>query len=276
MNSSDFLNLIEFETDEISHLFRKASAEGKGTPQEIADRRESVVKKFLEKYFPFPYRVAKGNIIDSYGLRSNSIDCIVLNPCHPFTVSNENNFSIIFSDGVDIAVEVKPNLGNQKELFRSLEQVRSVKQLRRKKSGIHRKIGTKLDSERDLTSKQIPTIIFCEKAYSKIDTLINKVGKYYIEKQIQKREQFDMIVINGEGILFNSRKNMNIFFGDSWEGLFFVKYEKKTLAMMLFYLNKFPQCDLKLGPSVINFYMTDDTKGSRTNEAINEALKRLN
>jgi hypothetical protein len=136
MNSNDFLNLIAAESKEISHFFKKASIEGKGTPQEVSDRREVAVKRFIEKYFPFPYRVAKGNIIDSYGKRSNSIDCLILNPCHPYTVTNENKYSIIFADGVDVAIEVKPDLKNINELERGLNQARSVKMLRRQKLGI--------------------------------------------------------------------------------------------------------------------------------------------
>lgn len=101
--------LLKVEAKEIAASFEKASIEGEGTPQEVSDRREEVVKGFLMKYFPFPYRVVKGNIIDSFGNRSNSIDCIVLNPSHPHTVDPLNGkASIIFADGVDFAIEVKP------------------------------------------------------------------------------------------------------------------------------------------------------------------------
>ena len=54
-----------FKSSIIAASFEKASIEGEGTPQEVADRREEVVKRFLEKYFPFPYRVVKGNIINN-------------------------------------------------------------------------------------------------------------------------------------------------------------------------------------------------------------------
>lgn len=72
------IELLSIEANEISNAFKKASLEGAGTPQEISDRREGAFKYFLEKYFPYPYRVVKGNIIDSYGNTSQSIDCIVL------------------------------------------------------------------------------------------------------------------------------------------------------------------------------------------------------
>ncbi|MFM2291775.1 MAG: hypothetical protein RIS29_1588 [Bacteroidota bacterium] len=85
------LKLLEFESKEIQLSFEKASIEGEGTPQEVADRREiALVKAFVEKYFPFPFRITKGNIIDSNDNRSNSIDCIILNPSHPYTIDPKN------------------------------------------------------------------------------------------------------------------------------------------------------------------------------------------
>jgi len=83
---------------------------------------------FIKKYFPFPFRLAKGQIIDSFGKESASIDCILLNPNHPYTTnSNEKHFSAILSDGVDVAIELKPDLNSEKEIHRSLKQIKSVK-----------------------------------------------------------------------------------------------------------------------------------------------------
>ena len=276
MNSEDFLELIEFETEEINHFFKKASIEGKGTSQEVSDRREIAVKKFLERYFPFPYRVAKGNIIDSFGLRSNSIDCILLNPCHPNTVTDENKYSVIFADGVDVAIEVKPDLSNKNEIFRSLEQIRSVKKLRRQKSDYVKQIGKKINEEGELTRKQISSVIFGNKTFVNIETLINHIGNYYIENKIIAREQFDLIVINGRGILYNSRLNHNISFSEQHQGLYFMEYDTKTLAIFLLQLNKFPQCEMKLGKPVLSFYYTQtETELATYVEEINKGLLEI-
>lgn len=273
MNSGDFLNLIEFETDEINHFFKKASIEGKGTSQEVSDRREIAVKRFLEKFFPFPYRIAKGNIIDSYGHRSNSIDCLILNPSHPHTVSDENKYSIIFADGVDVAVEVKPDLSSKKEIYRSLEQIKSVKNLRRQKYGLFEVHPKKFSEEQILTAKQIPSIIFSNKTYSNIETLIVKIGNYYIDNKINSREQFDMIVINDRGILFNSRKDLNINFSEKHQGFYFVEFGKKTLATFLLYLNKFPQCEIRMGNPVLDYYFKLEEQTIATlNEEINKKI----
>lgn len=44
------LQLLEIETQDIQKAFAKASIEGRGTPQEIADRREGFIKSLIEKY----------------------------------------------------------------------------------------------------------------------------------------------------------------------------------------------------------------------------------
>ena len=64
---NNLIKLLKIEGTEINHFFEKASFEGEGTPQEVSDRGKGTLTSFLKKYFPFPYRIAKGNIRDSYG-----------------------------------------------------------------------------------------------------------------------------------------------------------------------------------------------------------------
>lgn len=105
------LELLKIELSEIHNGFMKASVEGKGTPQEVAERREQIVQRFFEKYYPFPFRITKGNIVDSFGNSSHSIDCVILDPSHPYTIDSANNRpSILFTDGVDFAIEIKGSL----------------------------------------------------------------------------------------------------------------------------------------------------------------------
>jgi len=105
------LELLKIELSEIHNGFMKASVEGKGTPQEVAERREQIVQRFFEKYYPFPFRITKGNIVDSFGNSSHSIDCVILDPSHPYTIDSANNRpSILFTVGVDFAIEIKGSL----------------------------------------------------------------------------------------------------------------------------------------------------------------------
>ena len=114
LSNLDLLALLEQEANEICSGFELARLEGKGTPQEVADRNEFVIQSFFKKYYPIPYWVTKGNIVDSYNNRSCSVDCVILNPSHPHTFVREvNKPSIIFADGVDFAIEIKPDLRNK-------------------------------------------------------------------------------------------------------------------------------------------------------------------
>lgn len=248
------LQLLEVEAKEIKLSFEKASIEGEGTPQEVADRREMIlIKSFLEKYFPFPYRVAKGNIVDSYNNRSSSIDCIVLSPSHPYTIDPKNeSASIIFADGVDFAIEVKPDFGNKKEIERGLNQIRSVKKLRRRRDSILLK--SNYSEEHLKNAKQIPTFIFADKTYANLRLLIQYIIDYYISNEVPLNEQFDFIVINNRTIIFNSRENTYSFLPPT-KGIIFAETNEDTIATFLLLLNRIPKSEATIGPSVLEFYL---------------------
>lgn len=250
------IDILKIEALEIKTSFEKASIEGKGTPQEVADRRERIlVKSFLEKYFPFPYRITKGNIIDKYGARSNSIDCIVLNPSHPYTIDPRNDSaSIIFADAVDYAIEVKPDLANKIEIERALNQIRSVKKLKRKRHGLI--FESKYSKEIIENAKHIPTFIFADKTYVEIRNLIAHIVNYYVDNNVPKNEQFDFIVINNRVILFNARKDSYISFGD-YEGILYSETKENTLAVFLLYMNKMPRSQAEMGENIIEIYLND-------------------
>ena len=168
MKTHKLVELLRIESNEINLAFQKASLEGQGTPQEVADRREPIVQSFFEKYFPFPFRIVKGNIVDISENVSNSIDCIILNPSHPYTVDKTNGRpSIVFADATDFAIEIKPDLSQKSEVERSLEQMISVKRL------------TRVDNTK------IKAIVFSNTTYSKIQTLIDNIVEYHILKSNQ-------------------------------------------------------------------------------------------
>jgi len=269
----DFLKLLEFESKEINHLFEKASIEGKGTPQEVSDRRETAVKKFLEKYFPFPYRIAKGNIIDSYGKRSNSIDCIILNPSHPYTVSDDEKYSIIFADGVDIAIEVKPDLSKESEIERSLSQIASVKRLRRKRNGLLLK--SKFSDGAYSNSYTIPTFIFGNKTYKNIKLLVEKIVNYYTKNGTPKNEQFDFLVVNNELVLFNSKKDSYFTLPNGVEGICYLELGDKTLPFFLMYLNGLPQSAPRMNSTVLEHYFNFDSMNYKGFTDLNKKLLEI-
>lgn len=46
----DLLQLIKADAEELEIQFRRASVQGRGTPQEISDFRENAVQSFLSNY----------------------------------------------------------------------------------------------------------------------------------------------------------------------------------------------------------------------------------
>lgn len=262
------IELLRAETKEIAASFEKASIEGAGTPQEVADRREEVIKKFLEKYFPFPFRIVKGNIIDSYGNRSNSIDCIVLGPSHPYTVDPVNGkASVILADGVDFAIEVKPDLAQKTELERGLEQIRSVKRLRRVRTGFAS------EPEQIERAKLIPGFIFSDTTYANIRTLISNIVDYYVNNAVPKSEQFDLIVVNNRLIVTNNSSKTKLHRRDL-EGIAVYETGEDTLAYFLFLMNLLPKSEPDIDQNIMKIYLRD-TPGH--NEVIFDDLnKKLN
>lgn len=267
---TDLLDLLAFEMQEIDFRFGKSRIEGKGTPQEVADRREAVVANFLSKYFPFPFRVAKGNISDSFGKRSASIDCLVLNPDHPYTVSDDGRFSLILADGVDFAIEVKPELTSKSEIERALHQIHTVKSLTRVRSG---KLGGGASA-----AEKIPGIVFCNTTYANLELLAKTVVDYYESKGIKRLHQFDFIVINNRAIFINMRKGSyfrpaNESIGD---GMYFLNSGDKTFAAFLLYLNSLELSAPRVTSSVLSHYIKNDSLGKLTwFEPLNHRLNQL-
>ena len=241
------IELLQIESAEIATSFKKASIEGEGTPQEVSDRREEVVKKFFAKYFPFPFRIVKGNIVDSYGNRSQSIDCVILNPSHPYTIDPSNErASIIFADGADYAIEIKPDLANKDEIERALRQIQSVKKLKRVRHGL---LG-KHDPVKLENAKRIPAFIYSDITYVDCRTLVKHIVDYYVEKAVPKEEQFDLIVVNNRLMLFNFRKDSYIT-NKAAEGIYFAELGQNTLATFLLWMNSIPKSEPDIGENII-------------------------
>ena len=270
----DVLELLRLEGQEIDFAFKKASLEGKGTPQEISDHREAVLTRFLEKFFPFPYRIAKGSIRDSYGNSSMSIDCILLNPAHPYTISNDKKFSIILADGTDLAIELKPDLNTKTELIRSLKQITSVKTLQRKKGEGFSVLFNYTDTYKK-NLKRIPGIIFSNKTYKDEKQLIQVVVNFYNDNQISRDKQFDLIVVNNRFLVLNNKKDYYLYHSAFSEGIIILDFKKNTLAAFLFYLNRLPQSESRMSSTVLEHYINTKFDDARTYSNYNKTLLQI-
>ena len=242
---NDRLNeLLRHESRRLAEEFELSSSLGRGTPQEISDFRENALQALLKRVLPPTYRVARGKIIDSFNNVSASIDCAILNPIHPFTVDSLNKFALIFADGVDCAIELKPDISNFDYLMAGLEQVRTVKRLRRCLSeGIkewnlpHEGRPSKEEKE---FYRTIPCFIFAMKGPVDLDNLTAKIITYYRDNEVPLLEQFDYIVLHRRGIV------SNVKFADTdvhcclkpdvsvpRTGFFWEEWEENTLAAFL-------------------------------------------
>ena len=247
------VDLLGIEANEIALSYEKSSIEGAGTPQEVADRREECFRKFLAKYFPFPFRIVKGNIVDSYGRKSNSIDCIILNPSHPYTIDVKNErASIIMADGVDYAVEIKSDLSSKTEIERALMQIQSVKKLRRIKHGL---LFQNKNSDLQIEcAKTVPGVIVADKTYGNLKLLIERIYEYYKKNEVPKIEQVDLILINNRCLIYNFRNDMYVT-NDHSEGIAFWEGKEKCLAAFLYEINAFPHCEPMMSQSIMKMYL---------------------
>lgn len=271
--NDDFITLMKLEYKELNLALTKASIEGKGTPQEIADRKENLFHDFFKKYFPFPYLIVKGNITDSFNKRSASIDCIILDPSHPHTIDSKNNkASIIFADGVDYAIEIKGELkdsndsNTKSELKRALEQVKSVKELTRVRNGLIFK-----KDQNEYTYK-IPTIIMAESTYKNIDFLIDRIIKYYKDNKIKRINQFDIIVVAGYIIVNSCKGAISI---NNSHGLFCIEAGDETLAALLLLMSNMPLVQPTMNENIYNIYLDNLNFNSYYKDSWNKELEEI-
>ncbi|MEI2342158.1 hypothetical protein FA002_02215 [Priestia megaterium] len=262
----DFLEILRYDSEELQARFKRSSIEGRGTSQEISDFREHAVQEFVKKYYPFPYRISKGGIYDSYGRRSDSVDCLILNPNHPHTVNQSGKHSLIVADGVDVAIEVKPDIANRHELHRALVQGRSVKLLRRRVNTLLF-VNQRPEYIRDL-SKQVPFFIFSMKAKADIDVTIQEIKSYYEENEVPISEQLDVVVIIDKGIIVNYKYKelypWNADFTDEQKGgWFFEEWGANTLAGFLFHLDRVFGASTDINEKFLKYYLLSETYPSR-------------
>ena len=246
---NELKEILRLDRKELLHSFEKSSITGKGTPEQVADAREVALRNFLEKYFPFPYRICKGIISDSYGNRSNSIDSIVINPTHPNTIAANSNPFFLGVEGVDYAIELKPCFNSTKEIKRGLSQIRSVKRLKRRKARL-----LLSGSEKNLDkSFKVPCVIFCEKTYKNPHKLKQTVVSYYIKNQIPKDEQVDIICCLDGTFVVNSSEEKFLYY--EVDDLIYTNLGEDVLYYLLYFLAILPQSALRMQSDVYIHYI---------------------
>ena len=176
-----------------------------GTPEAVANFREDFIREIVGRIYEQSFRMSKGPIFDTFGNRSNSIDCVVCAPNHPLFLDRLGRDTALLVDGVHSAIEIKPDISSMPasygaELIRGLEQLRSCKRLLRTEAGITSlELGRAHPALRDWLLR-VPAHMFSVKAGDLITTA-QYIGGYYQEKQVPLSEQFDFLVVLGLGML---------------------------------------------------------------------------
>jgi len=176
-----------------------------GTPEAVASYRETFIQEIVGRFFPRTYRVAKGAIYDSFGGRSNSIDCVVCAPNHPLLLDTLGRITTLLVEGVHCAIEIKPDVTDRPEdfgrsrrtrpeLIRGLDQVRTVKRLMRRETGLLSLGGIPVQGSAELHdyARRIPTYLFSVKS-TNIDRSCEYVNDYYFENRVPVAMAFKVI-----------------------------------------------------------------------------------
>ncbi len=239
--------------------FEKASSLGEGTSQEVAEFRENSLRDFISRFYPLPYRIVKGKVHDSYDNGpSSSIDCIIVNQVHPNLIDSQGKFQLLLADGIDTAIELKPDISKSSELIRALNQGVSIKKLRRVKGSF---LFTKGKPDVVIeSSRQIPFYIFTTRIkQNKFDT-VQEIENYYRSNSVPLENQLDGIFVHGLGVI-NHIKSIE-FFGYQWNlvdeektGWFLEKWNDATLAGMLLRLELSFHSVAKVQESVLSRYV---------------------
>lgn len=253
------IEILKDEAESLSKEFKKASILGQGTSQEIADYREHAFQSFISRFFPNPYRVVKGKIHDSYGNGpSASIDCVLVNPEHPHLIDTHQKFQLLLADGVDLAIEVKPDLSKADELARALKQAVSVKKLRRVK-GPFLLLRNKPDHVIE-ASRQIPFFLFTQKVKSNVIDTVHEIMSWYADNSIPTESQLDAIAIQDIGLL-NYIKHPDFYYY-GWEvpehektGWFLESWGEAMLGGFLLRMEMSFHAVAKLQESVLRRYL---------------------
>ena len=251
----DLYQLLREDAVELESKFRRASIEGKGTSQEVADFREHALQDFVSRFFPFPHRITKGKIRDTFGLLSDSVDCVVCNPNHPYTIDSHGKFRLLLCEGVDSAIEVKPDIAASAELVRGLEQGLSVKALKRRVVPSLMHGGWQFDR-----AHRVPYVIFAMRCKANpLDTL-DEIAAFYKVRETPPMQQADFVAVNGIGLFVNYLDESMYCWANKASvpvqtGWFFERWSSNTLSGFIWRLQQLAHASLKMQEDALLYYL---------------------
>lgn len=251
---ADIMSIFAGDSMELDRKFQEAKEKGAGTSDEISDFREGIFKVILSRYFPANTIIEKGKIIDKNKNVSDSIDGIVINPIHPRLFDRSEKLDVVFADGVDFCVEVKPDLTRKDELIRGLQQGLSVRKLQ----GHSPYVGpSKTEQSKEFleNGEKIPFFLFCVLAPKNVETLFENIKEFYIAEKIPLAHQIDAVFCNNRFILNNNRFPNFTNYSIPDPGWYVEDTDVNTLARTIEIAHMRPASSPTISPPVILNYI---------------------
>jgi hypothetical protein len=136
--------------------------------------REALVREFLEKVFPLPYRFGSGAITDATGLMSGQLDVVVEWPfCASFPAPGGGE-RLYLAESVAFVIEVKSDLGGQwSQVEDSVAKLRPLRRHWRGHLTVDSEIGI---STVPATESRIPYAVVGFSGYKTVDALADRLN----------------------------------------------------------------------------------------------------
>ena len=99
---------------------------------------------------------------------------------------------------------------------------------------------------------------------------------YYEANQVPYYEQFDLLVINNDCLVYNFIPNSYIS-NKLYRGIAYKKYGIDTLMMFLFFISKMPRSEMEIGKNILSIYLKEfgGIEQVQVVEEYNERLRRI-
>lgn len=135
--------------------------------------RETLVREFLEKVFPLPYRFGTGAMVDSTNASSGQLDIVVEFPFWPSFPNPGGSQRLYLADSVAFVAESKSDLAGQ---WLQVEQsVAMVRPLRRFWSG-HISVGADRLGIRGPTESRVPFVAVGFRGHATVGALAERMN----------------------------------------------------------------------------------------------------
>ena len=104
--------------------------------------RETLVREFLSRVFPYPYRFGSGAVTDASGRISGQLDVVVEFPFFPSFPTPGGDQRLYLAESVAYVIEVKSNLSSQgKQVEETAEKLRRLNRRWRSHTTVNAEVG---------------------------------------------------------------------------------------------------------------------------------------